>query len=56
MDNRSDKPTQTTDAGAFKACCTSAPQAEPAAEKKARPADDKKPEKAGKGGCCCSGH
>ena len=52
MDNRSNTPAQ--DTGSSKGCCGGVTQTETVAEKERRPAEDSKPEKSGKGGCCCS--
>ncbi|GIT88672.1 hypothetical protein ROBYS_36880 [Roseobacter sp. OBYS 0001] len=54
MDNRSDTPAQDINTGSSKECCGSVTQTEAVAETESRPTEDSKPEKAGKGGCCCS--
>ena len=54
MDNRSNTPAQDIDTGSSKRCCGSVTQTEAVTEKELRPAEDRKPEKAGKEGCCCS--
>lgn len=53
MDNRSDTPAQDIDTGSSKGCCGSVTHTETVAKTEPRPAEDRKPEKAGKGGCCC---
>lgn len=53
MDNCSDTPAHDIDTGSSKGCCGSVTHTETVAEKEPRPAEDRKPEKAGKRGCCC---
>ena len=52
MDNRSNTPAQDTHTGSSKGCCGGVTRTEAVAWEEPRPADVRKPGKAGKGGCC----